>query len=179
MSNIKIRVLLAKAGLEGHDPALIAMAQALKAGGMEVIYLGIHQTVESVVRAALEEGVDAVVLTVSPGAHRRIFPTVARELREAGRNVLVTGAAEIVQSEKEYLEAEGVGKIFDPAFSGSAIVEYLQSWYVQKKEARQAHFKKPLAKGLLRCASPPPAHIRAGAATDTPGKPGVSSAVKA
>lgn len=146
MSNTKIRVLLAKVGLEGHDSALIAMARALKAAGMEVIYLGIHQTAESVVRAALEEGVDAAVLTVSPGAHRLVFPDVARMLREGGRNVLVTGAAEIVQGEREFLEAEGVGKIFEPALSGMMITEYLQSWYARKEETRQVHSKKNLVK---------------------------------
>ena len=98
------------------------------------------------VRAALEEDVDAVVLTISPGAHRLVFPAVAREIREAGRDVLVTGAAEIVQGEKEFLAAEGVGTIFEPAFSGTMIVEYLQSWYAQKKEARQAYSKKSLVK---------------------------------
>ena len=145
MSYPKIRVLLAKAGLEGHDPALIAMARALKTGGMEVIYLGIHQTVESVVRAALEEGVDAVVLTISPGAHRRIFPAVVRSLREAGRDTLVTGAAEMVQGEREFLEAEGAGTVFDPALAGSVIVEYIRSWEARKK-AGSPGSKKFLAK---------------------------------
>jgi len=144
MNKSPMRVLLAKAGLEGHDSALIAMARSLKSAGMEVIYLGIHQTAQSVARAAVEENTDAVVLTVSTGSHRLIFPAVVRELRSAGSNALVTGAADIVQGEREYLLSEGVGAIMDPSLAGTMIVEFLESWLAGKREARKGHFPKPL-----------------------------------
>lgn len=144
MNKSPMRVLLAKAGLEGHDSALIAMARALKSAGMEVIYLGIHQTSQSVARAAVEENADAVALTVSVGSHRLIFPAVVRELRSAGSDAFVTVAADMIQGERDYLLSEGVGAILDPSLAGIMIVESLESWLAGKKEARKGHSSKPL-----------------------------------
>lgn len=144
MHKSPMRVLLAKAGLEGHDSALIAMARALKSAGMEVIYLGIHQTAQSVARAAVEENADAVVLTASAGSHRLIFPAVVRELRAAGSNALVTGAADMIQGDRAHLSSEGVGAILDPSLAGPMIVESLESWLAGKREAGKGYSSKPL-----------------------------------
>ena len=137
MTQHSLRVLLAKAGLDGHDRGLGVIARALRDSGMEVIYLGIHQTPETIVRAAIEENVDVVALSVLSGAHMTLFPTIFKRLREAGLDVLVTGGGIIPDDDKKELEAMGVGKLFEPGSSTQAIVEYIKTWYDEKQKKSQ------------------------------------------
>lgn len=130
-----IKILLAKAGLDGHDRGLGVIARALRDSGMEVIYLGIHQTPETIVRAAIEENVDVVAISVLSGAHMALFPRIDGELRKAGMNVLVTGGGIIPDDDKKTLEASGIGKLFDPGSPTRDIVEYIRSWHQNRPGA--------------------------------------------
>lgn len=142
MTEGAIRVLLAKAGLDGHDRGLGVIARALRDSGMEVVYLGIHQTPETVARAALEEDVDVVALSVLSGAHMTVFSDVLKRLRDFGLDVLLTGGGIIPDEDKRKLEAMGIGKIFDPGTPTHLIVDYIRQWYDQRNAAREAPPKR-------------------------------------
>src|SRR5213595_4129282 len=101
----KVRILVAKPGLDGHDRGAKIIARALRDAGMEVIYTGLHQTPEMIVAAAVQEDVDVVGLSILSGAHMTLFPRVAALLREAGRgDVLVTGGGIIPKEDVNALE---------------------------------------------------------------------------
>ncbi len=142
MEQRSVRVLLAKAGLDGHDRGLGVIARALRDSGMEVIYLGIHQTMEVIIRAAVEENVDVVALSVLSGAHMTVFPEVFKRLRDCGMDVLVTGGGIIPDEDKKQLEAMGIGKLFEPGSSTRGIVDYIQAWYGQRQLLRESSVKK-------------------------------------
>lgn len=142
MTQHPIRVLLAKGGLDGHDRGLGVIARAFRDSGMEVIYLGIHQTTDTIVRAAIEENVDVVALSVLSGAHMTLFATIFKQLREAGLDVLVTGGGIIPDDDKKQLEAMGVGKLFDPGSSTKTIVDYVRNWYEGKKVLQEVKVRK-------------------------------------
>ncbi len=123
-----IRVLIAKAGLDGHDRGAKVVAQALRDAGMEVIYTGLRQTPEQIAKAALEEDVDAVGLSLHSGAHMTLFPEVSRRLEEAGLDhVLLTGGGIIPKKDREKLKDQGIGDIFGPGTPTAALVEYIQA----------------------------------------------------
>jgi methylmalonyl-CoA mutase C-terminal domain/subunit len=123
----KIRVLVAKPGLDGHDRGAKVIAAALRDAGMEVIYTGLHQTPEMVVEAALQEDVDVIGLSILSGAHMTIFPRVVSLLNEKGlTNVLLTGGGIIPKKDMETLERMGVGKLFGPGTPTTEIIEYIQ-----------------------------------------------------
>ena len=124
-----IRVLVAKPGLDGHDRGARIVAAALRDAGMEVIYTGLHQTPEMIARAAVQEDVDVVGLSVLSGAHMALFPRVRQLLVEAGReDVLVTGGGIIPEDDARALQEAGVGQLFGPGTPTRDLVDYISAW---------------------------------------------------
>ena len=122
-----IRVLVGKAGLDGHDRGVKLVARALRDAGMEVIYTGLHQTPEQVVDMALQEDVDAIGLSVLSGAHNYLFPRVVELLRERGADdVAVFGGGIIPDEDIPSLKKSGVQAVFRPGTSMQDIVEFVQ-----------------------------------------------------
>ena len=129
MKGNKIRVLVAKAGLDGHDRGAKVIAAALRDAGMEVIYTGLRQTPEMIVEAALQEDVDVIGISILSGAHMTIFPKIKKLMDEKGvDDVLLTGGGIIPKEDIKELEKLGVGEIFTPGASTSAIADYIKSW---------------------------------------------------
>jgi len=123
----KIRVLVAKVGLDGHDRGAKVVARALRDAGMEVIYTGVRQTPEMIAEAAVQEDVDAVGLSILSGAHMALFPVVMEELKKrGGEDILVTGGGTITEEDMQELAAMGVGKLFGPGASTQAIADYIR-----------------------------------------------------
>ncbi|HXE56561.1 MAG TPA: cobalamin B12-binding domain-containing protein [Gemmatimonadales bacterium] len=130
-----IRVLVAKPGLDGHDRGAKVVAAALRDAGMEVIYTGLHQTPEMIARAAVQEDVDVVGLSILSGAHMTLFPRVRKLLDEYGRpDILLTGGGIIPKDDAEALEAQGIGKLFGPGTPTSELVGYIESWAARHLE---------------------------------------------
>jgi methylmalonyl-CoA mutase C-terminal domain/subunit len=124
-----IRVLVAKPGLDGHDRGAKVVAASLRDAGMEVVYTGLHQTPEMIARAAVQEDVDVVGLSILSGAHMTLFPRVKKLLDEQGRaDILVTGGGIIPREDMEALESQGIGKLFGPGTPTSELIAYIQSW---------------------------------------------------
>lgn len=124
----KIRILIAKPGLDGHDRGAKVVARALTNAGMEVIYTGLHQTPAQIVNAALDEDVDAIGISVLSGAHATIFDKIMDLLKEKEmQEVLVFGGGTIPRRDRTALEALGVGRIFPPGTDTAEIVAYLTS----------------------------------------------------
>jgi len=121
------RVLLAKPGLDGHDRGVKVVARALRDAGMEVIYLGLHQTPEQIVQAAIEEDVEVVGLSSLAGAHMTIFPKVIELLRERGASdIRVMGGGIIPDEDMVELERLGVTRLFTPGTPTSEIVDFVK-----------------------------------------------------
>lgn len=126
-SEKKIRVLIAKPGLDGHDRGAKVVARALRDAGMEVIYTGLRQTPEQIAEAALQEDVQVVGLSILSGAHNHLFPRVVKLLREKGMDdVLVIGGGVIPQDDIPGLKAAGVAEIFTPGTPTAEIVKYIR-----------------------------------------------------
>jgi len=135
MAERKIRVLIAKPGLDGHDRGAKVIAGALRDAGMEVIYLGLRNTPKMIVEAALQEDVDVIGLSILSGAHMTIFPEVRRLMDEYGmKDVLLTGGGIISKEDMAKLQEMGVGRLFGPGTNTQEIVRYIQEWYEQKKK---------------------------------------------
>jgi methylmalonyl-CoA mutase C-terminal domain/subunit len=135
MTERRIRVLVAKPGLDGHDRGAKVIAAALRDAGMEVVYTGLHQTPEMVASTALQEDVDVVALSILSGAHMTLFPRVKRLLDEKGlTDILVTGGGIIPAEDATELRALGIGKLFTPGTTMEEAVDYIRSWV----EARDA-----------------------------------------
>ena len=125
----KIRVLVAKAGLDGHDRGAKVIAAALRDAGMEVIYTGLRQTPEMIVEAAMQEDVNVIGISILSGAHMTIFPKIKKLMDEKGiDDVLLTGGGIIPKEDIDKLKNLGVGEIFTPGASTSAIADYIKSW---------------------------------------------------
>ena len=125
----KIRVLVAKPGLDGHDRGAKIIAASFRDAGFEVIYTGLHQTPEMIVNAAVQEDVDVVALSVLSGAHMTLFPRVLELLKEEGaEGVLLTGGGIIPEADMEALKEVGVGRLFGPGTPTSEAVEYIREW---------------------------------------------------
>ncbi len=125
----KIRVLVAKAGLDGHDRGAKVIAAALRDAGMEVIYTGLRQTPEMIVEAAIQEDVDVIGISMLSGAHMTIFPKILKLMREKGLDdVLLTGGGIIPEEDINALKAMGTGELFTPGASTTAIADYIKSW---------------------------------------------------
>jgi methylmalonyl-CoA mutase C-terminal domain/subunit len=124
-----IRVLVAKPGLDGHDRGAKVVAASLRDAGMEVVYTGLHQTPEMIARAAVQEDVDVVGLSILSGAHMTLFPRVKKLLEEQGRgDILVTGGGIIPKEDMDALEIQGIGKLFGPGTPTSELIAYIESW---------------------------------------------------
>ncbi len=126
-SSRKIRILVAKPGLDGHDRGAKVVARALADAGYEVIYTGLHQTPEMIAQAALQEAVDAVGLSIMSGAHMTLFPAVIEALRARGAgDVLVFGGGIVPDEDVAPLERAGVAAIFRPGASTKEIVDWIE-----------------------------------------------------
>jgi len=122
----KIRILLAKPGLDGHDRGAKVVARGLRDAGFEVIYTGLHQTPEMIARAALDEDVDAVGISVMSGAHLTLMPRIVELLREQGQNdVLTFGGGIIPDEDLAPLADAGIERVFLPGSSIAEIVEWI------------------------------------------------------
>ena len=125
----KIRIVMAKPGLDGHDRGIKILARAYRAAGMEVIYLGLRQTPEMIVNASVQEDADVIALSVLSGAHMTIFTKVKELMNEEGlENVLLTGGGIISKNDMNALSALGVGKLFGPGTTVNTTIDYIQNW---------------------------------------------------
>lgn len=130
----KIRILMAKPGLDGHDRGIKVLARAYRDAGMEVIYLGLRQTSEMIVSAAIQEDADVIALSILSGAHMTIFPQVMELMKEQGvENVLVTGGGIIPEKDMEILAEKGVGKLFGPGTPIQETVDYIKKWVSENR----------------------------------------------
>lgn len=124
----RIKVLIAKPGLDGHDVGAKAVALGLRDAGMEVIYTGLRQTPEKIAEVALQEDVDVVGLSCLSGAHKILFPRVVELLREKGlKDVLVIGGGLIPPEDIPFLKERGIKEIFGPGTPIRKIVDYIKS----------------------------------------------------
>jgi methylmalonyl-CoA mutase C-terminal domain/subunit len=127
--NKKIRVLIAKAGLDGHDRGAKVIAAALRDAGMEVIYTGLRQTPEMIVDAAIQEDVDVIGVSLLSGAHMTIFPKILNLMKEKNMNdVLLTGGGIIPEEDIKELKKYGTGELFTPGTLMSEISDYIKNW---------------------------------------------------
>lgn len=124
----RIRVLIAKPGLDGHDRGARVLSLGLRDEGMEVIYTGLRQTPENIAQTAIQEDVDVVGLSCLSGAHRYLFPEVVKQLRErGGEDVLVIGGGIIPKEDIPFLQERGIKAIFGPGTPIKQIAEYIRS----------------------------------------------------
>jgi methylmalonyl-CoA mutase C-terminal domain/subunit len=127
MAEKKIRVLVAKPGLDGHDRGAKVIARALRDAGMEVIYTGLRQTPEKIAAAVVQEDVDALLMSILSGAHDYLFPRVMELLKEKGvKDILVVGGGVIPEEDIPALQSVGVKDVFGPGTSTEDIVKYVQ-----------------------------------------------------
>ena len=125
----KIRIIMAKPGLDGHDRGIKVLAAAYRDAGMEVIYLGLRQTPEMIVSSALQEDADVIALSSLNNAHNTIFINVLDLMKEKGLdNVLLVGGGIIPKKDMETLEKRGVGKLFGPGTPVQTTIDYITSW---------------------------------------------------
>ena len=125
----KIRIVMAKPGLDGHDRGIKILARAYRDTGMEVIYLGLRQTPEMIVTAAVQEDADVVALSVLSGAHMTIFSKVKELMNKEGlENVLLTGGGIIPKEDMRALSKLGIGKLFGPGTTVDTTIDYIQNW---------------------------------------------------
>jgi methylmalonyl-CoA mutase, C-terminal domain len=133
----RIRVLVSKLGLDGHDRGALVICRALRDSGMEVIYSGLFCTPEQVAKIAIDEDVDAIAMSLLNGAHLILFPKVARLLKEKGANdILIVGGGIIPESDKKVLEKEGVTGNFGPGTPLSTVINHI-SENVKKLHLKQ------------------------------------------
>src|ERR1043166_4333783 len=126
MAEQKIRVLLAKPGLDGHDRGVKVIARALRDAGMEVIYTGLRQTPEQIVNAALQEDVDVIGLSILSGAHMTLCPRILEQMKKAGLDdVMVLVGGIIPDPDVVQLKAQGVSEVFQPGVSTEEIISYV------------------------------------------------------
>ena len=124
-----IRIVMAKPGLDGHDRGIKVLAASYRDAGMEVIYLGLRQTPEMIVSAALQEDADVIALSILSGAHMTVFPKVMELMGQNGLDdVLLTGGGIIADKDKEALTKLGVGKLFGPGTPVQKTVDYITNW---------------------------------------------------
>jgi len=120
---------MAKPGLDGHDRGIKILARAFRDSGMEVIYLGLRQTPQMIVNAAIQEDADVIALSILSGAHMTIFRKVNDLLKEQNiDDILITGGGIIPQNDMDLLNKEGIGKLFGPGTEIAEIVNYIKDW---------------------------------------------------
>ena len=130
----KIRIVLAKPGVDGHDRGIKILARAFRDAGMEVIYLGLRQTPQMIVSAALQEDADVIAVSILSGAHMTIFPKILDLMHENKLdNVLLTGGGIIPQEDMDKLTELGAGQLFGPGSSIQETIDYINSWYKENK----------------------------------------------
>ncbi|UCF65366.1 MAG: cobalamin B12-binding domain-containing protein [bacterium] len=131
----KIRVLVAKPGLDGHDRGAKVVAAALRDAGMEVIYTGLRQTPQMIVETALQEDADVIALSILSGAHMTLFSKVLDLMKEKGlQDVLLTGGGIIPEEDMDKLTQMGVGQLFGPGTNTQDIVKYIKDWFSQHRQ---------------------------------------------
>ena len=131
----KIRILLAKPGLDGHDRGIKVIAAAFRDAGFEVIYTGLRQTAEMIVEAAIQEDADAIGMSILSGAHMTLFPRVLELLKERGaERILLTGGGIIPSEDLDVLLQQGVGRLFTPGTPSGEIIGYIRD---EVKKRRQ------------------------------------------
>jgi methylmalonyl-CoA mutase, C-terminal domain len=124
----RVKILVAKLGLDGHDRGALVLCRAFRDAGMEVIYSGLFATPERIAQISEDEDVDAVALSLLNGAHNTLFPRVVKELQKKGlKDVLVVGGGVIPDEDREGLEKAGVSKVFGPGSPLSAIIDHINS----------------------------------------------------
>ena len=124
----KIRVIVAKPGLDGHDRGAKVIARALRDAGIEVIYTGLRQTPEQIVQAALQEDADVIGMSILSGAHNHLFPRVVELLKEKGADdILVFGGGVIPEEDIPFLKSKGIAEVFGPGTPTSVTVEYIKT----------------------------------------------------
>ena len=129
-----IRILMAKPGLDGHDRGIKVLAAAYRDAGMDVIYLGLRQTPESIVKVSIQEGVDVIALSILSGAHMTIFSKVMELMNENNlSNVLVTGGGIIPEEDADKLSSLGVGKLFGPGTPVKESKDYIETWVKENR----------------------------------------------
>ncbi|MGD0781501.1 MAG: cobalamin B12-binding domain-containing protein [Candidatus Aminicenantales bacterium] len=129
MPERKIKVIIAKPGLDGHDRGAKVVARALVEAGMEVVYLGLRQTPESIVHAAVEEDADVIGLSILSGAHLAYFGRVRELMEQEGLgDRLLTGGGIIPTKDQQSLRDKGIGRLFGPGDDLQAIVDYIRAW---------------------------------------------------
>lgn len=139
MAQRKIKVLVGKPGLDGHDRGAKTVASALRDHGMEVIYTGLHQTPEAIAEVAAQEDVDVVGLSILSGAHMALFPRVRAELEKRGlAQVLLTGGGIIPAEDVATLERDGYAKLFGPGTSTADIAAWIQDQMQRRWAAEDA-----------------------------------------
>jgi len=134
MAKKKIRVLIAKPGLDGHDRGVKVIARGLRDAGMEIIYLGLRLTPEQIVKAAIEENVDVVGLSCLSGAHMVLFPQIVKSLKEkGGEDVLVIGGGIIPKKDIPALKKNGISQVFGPGTTIGEIVDFINKSLQRKR----------------------------------------------
>tara|TARA_B100001250_G_C19549496_1_gene678353 strand:- start:18 stop:419 length:402 start_codon:yes stop_codon:yes gene_type:complete len=130
----KIRIIMAKPGLDGHDRGIKVLASAYRDAGMEVIYLGLRQTPEMIVAAALQEDADVIALSSLNNAHNTIFPRII-ELMNSKKldNVLLIGGGIIPKRDIKNLEKLGVGKLYGPGTPVNDTIDYIKDWVIKNR----------------------------------------------
>jgi len=131
----KIRIIIAKAGLDGHDRGAKVIASAFRDAGIEVIYLGLRQTPEMIVEAALQEDVDAIGISILSGAHMTVFKKILEQVRQKGLdNVLLFGGGIIPKEDINKLKEIGVGELFTPGTPTHETIEYVKNWVSEHRK---------------------------------------------
>jgi methylmalonyl-CoA mutase, C-terminal domain len=139
MSDRKIRVLVAKPGLDGHDRGAKVIASAFRDAGFEVIYTGLHQTPEMIANAVVQEDADVVALSILSGAHMTLFPRVLELLRAEGMDhVLVIGGGIIPEEDISVLERQGVHRLFGPGTPTRAPIDYVREHFARREQSGAA-----------------------------------------
>lgn len=124
----KIRVLVAKPGLDGHDRGAKVVARAFRDAGFEVIYTGLRQTPQQIAETALQEDVDVVAMSILSGAHPHLFPSVVKLVREKGlKDALIIGGGVIPEGDIPQLKAAGVAEVFTPGTPTSSIIDFIRT----------------------------------------------------
>lgn len=131
----KIRVIIAKAGLDGHDRGAKVIASAFRDAGIEVIYLGLRQTPEMIVEAALQEDVDAIGISILSGAHMTVFKKILEQMNLKGlTDVLLFGGGIIPKEDIEKLKSMGVGELFTPGTPTHETINYVKDWVANHRK---------------------------------------------
>lgn len=128
MMDKKIKVLIAKPGLDGHDRGAKVIARGLKEAGMEVVYTGLRQTPEQIVRSAVQEDVDVIGLSILSGAHTHLFPEIMNKLKQAEReDITVIAGGIIPEEDQSKLKDLGIKAVFNPGTPISEIVDFIEN----------------------------------------------------